>query len=34
MPVLLLIISTAAPYDILVNDGIVHDIDPEDGDRW
>lgn len=24
----------AAPYDILVNDGLVYDIDPEDLDRW
>lgn len=25
---------TAAPYEILVYDGIVHDIDPQDWDRW
>lgn len=24
----------AAPYDILVNDGLVYDIDPGDLDRW
>jgi len=23
-----------APYDILVNDGLVYDIDPNDWDRW
>ncbi|KAF8556174.1 hypothetical protein OG21DRAFT_1409449 [Imleria badia] len=23
-----------APYDILVNDGLVYDIDPHDSDRW
>ncbi|KAH0833136.1 Frag1/DRAM/Sfk1 family-domain-containing protein [Lanmaoa asiatica] len=26
--------STPAPYDILVNDGLVYDIDPQDLDRW
>lgn len=26
--------NKAAPYDILVNDGLVYDIDPEDLDRW
>ncbi|KAH7912023.1 Frag1/DRAM/Sfk1 family-domain-containing protein [Hygrophoropsis aurantiaca] len=26
--------SRPAPYDILVNDGRVHDIDPHDLDRW
>ncbi|KAG1725361.1 uncharacterized protein EDB91DRAFT_1239861 [Suillus paluster] len=26
--------SRPAPYEILVHDGIVHDIDPEDWDRW
>ncbi|KAH7928277.1 hypothetical protein BV22DRAFT_1083401 [Leucogyrophana mollusca] len=26
--------SRPAPYDILVNDGRVHDIDPHDWDRW
>lgn len=31
---LLLKILTAAPYEILVHDGMVHDIDPEDLDRW
>jgi hypothetical protein len=25
---------TAAPYDIMVNDGRVHDIDKDDFDRW
>jgi hypothetical protein len=34
MFMLLLIIPTAAPYEILVHDGIVHDIDPDDDDRW
>jgi len=34
MFMLFLIIPTAAPYEILVHDGIVHDIDPDDGDRW
>ena len=24
----------AAPYDILVNDGLVYDVDPQDLDRW
>jgi len=26
--------SRPAPYDILVNDGLVYDIDPQDLDRW
>ncbi|KIM62789.1 hypothetical protein SCLCIDRAFT_24844 [Scleroderma citrinum Foug A] len=26
--------SRPAPYDLLVNDGLVYDIDPEDMDRW
>ncbi|KAG6370470.1 hypothetical protein JVT61DRAFT_12093 [Boletus reticuloceps] len=26
--------SRPAPYDILVNDGLVYDIDPNDWDRW
>ncbi|KAG0708082.1 Frag1/DRAM/Sfk1 family-domain-containing protein [Suillus ampliporus] len=26
--------SRPAPYEILVHDGILHDIDPEDWDRW
>jgi hypothetical protein len=26
--------SRPAPYEILVHDGIVHDIDPQDWDRW
>lgn len=26
--------NKAAPYDILVNDGLVYDIDPQDLDRW
>ncbi|KAG1882105.1 Frag1/DRAM/Sfk1 family-domain-containing protein [Suillus subluteus] len=26
--------SRPAPYEILVQDGIVHDIDPQDWDRW
>ncbi|KAH7884594.1 Frag1/DRAM/Sfk1 family-domain-containing protein [Phlebopus sp. FC_14] len=26
--------SRPAPYDILVNDGLVYDIDPQDWDRW
>lgn len=26
--------SRPAPYEILVHDGIVHDIDPQDLDRW
>jgi len=32
--ILVLINPTAAPYEILVHDGIVHDIDPQDWDRW
>lgn len=26
--------STAAPYDILVTDGWMHDVDEDDWDRW
>lgn len=25
---------TAAPYDILVTDGCMHDVDEDDWDRW
>lgn len=32
--ILVLMNPTAAPYEILVYDGIVHDIDPQDWDRW
>jgi len=34
MLVLFIIVLTAAPYEILVHDGMVYDIDPDDLDRW
>lgn len=31
---LIVVCDIAAPYDIMVTDGKVHDIDHEDWDRW